>query len=150
MVDLSSVSDPALCSREKVCSHLQAILRAAQTRFTDAQLEQLSGVPARAIKSYRIEGKEPPLSVALSLAVVLGEGAINSIMSLIGYVARPLDEPGDLCVNSLVATGLQHFSTIATAAADGRIDHTEAPLCREAADMIIATVMPLSTAGQAA
>ena len=106
--------------------------------------------PARAIKSYRIEGKEPPLSVALSLAVVLGEGAINSIMSLIGYVARPLDEPGDLCVNSLVATGLQHFSTIATAAADGRIDHTEAPLCREAADMIIATVMPLSSAAGAA
>lgn len=150
MVDLSSAADSALCSREKVCSHLQAILRAAQTRFTDAQLEQLSGVPARAIKSYRIEGKEPPLSVALSLALVLGEGALNSLLSLVGYVARPLDEAGELNINSLVATSLQHFSTIATAAADGRIDHTEAPLCREAADMIIATVMPLSSAAGAA
>lgn len=150
MTEQTSASDGSLCSREKVCSHLQAILRAANATYTDAMLESLSGVPARAIKSYRVEGKEPSLSAALSLMVVLGQSPLNGLLNLIGYHARPLDEADDLCVNSIVATGLQHFSTIAIAAADGRIDHTEAQDCRQAADMIIATVLPLSTAGQAA
>lgn len=50
----------------------------------------------------------------------------------------------------IVATALPHMATIATAAADGRIDHIEAPLCRDAADTIIATFLPLSSAGGAA
>lgn len=146
-----SVPENSLVSRDSVRIAVQASLRAAQVEgWTDAKLEQLSGVPARTIQSYRIDGKEPSLSNALSLAVVLGPRALNALLALIGYVARPLDEADDLCVNTLVANGLTHFSTIATAAADGRIDHTEAPLCREAADQIIATVMPLSSAANAA
>ena len=150
MTDKSSVSEASLVSHDSVRIAVQAALRAAQVEgWTDTKLEQLSGVSARTIKSYRVDGKEPSLSNALSLAVVLGPRALNALLSLIGYVARPLDEADAFCVNSAVATGLQHFSTIAMAAADGRIDHIEAPLCREAADMIIQTVMPLSSAGAA-
>lgn len=150
MSDHSSATDGSLVSPDSVRNRLQGVLRAAQLdKWTDPELERLSGVSARAIKSYRVEGKEPSLSNALSLAVVLGPKALNSMLALIGYVARPLDEADPLNVHTIVASGLQHFSTIATAAADGRIDHIERPLCREAADQIIATVMPLSSAGEA-
>lgn len=149
MASNPSASDAAIVGHDRVCKVLQGVLRAAQGVWTDESLSAASGIPARTIKSYRVEGKEPSLSNAMSLAVVLGSGAINSMLAVIGYHARPLDE-GSFCVNSAVATGLQHFSTIALAAADGRIDHLEAPKCREAADMIIATVMPLSSAGDAA
>ena len=37
---------------------------------------------------------------------------------------------------------------LAACAADGRIDHTERPDCQQAADLIIATVLPLASAGQ--
>lgn len=151
MAEQSSVPDSGLVSPDRVRLTVQALLRAAQAEgWTDPQLDQLSGVPARTIKSYRVDGKEPSLSNALSLAVVLGPRALNALLAIIGYVARPLDEADEPNVALLVATGLTHFSTIATAAADGRIDHLEEPRCREAADQLIATVMPLSSAGAAA
>lgn len=140
-----------LVSRDRVREVVQGVLRAAQASgWTDASLEQASGVDARAIKSYRIEGKEPPLSVALSLAGVLGPRALNPIMALIGYVAKPLDEADEMQPMMIAALAMSHLSTIASAAADGRIDHTERPMCREAADLLIATVLPLSSAGEAA
>lgn len=150
MPDQGSASKCSIVSHDSVCTRLQSLLRIASLTWTDAQLEEASGVPARTIKAYRVEGKEPSLSNALSLAVVLGAPALNQVLALIGYVARPLEEADPVNVNAIVATGLKHFSTIATAAADGRIDHLEAPLCRDAADMIIATIMPLSSAGDAA
>lgn len=140
-----------LVSHNRVCDVMSSILRAAQVRgFTDDQLERISGVSARSIKSYRVEGKEPSLSAALSIACALGGGSLNSILSVIGYVARPLDESDAVSAGEVVAKGLAHFSTIANAAADGRIDHTEQPMCQAAADEIIAAVLPLSSAGKAA
>lgn len=150
MASNPSVPNVSICGHDSVCGRVQGVLRAAQASgWTDAALEAASGVCARTIKSYRVEGKEPSLSNALSLACVIGPKALNPMLALIGYVARPLDEADALCVHSIVASGLQHFSTIASAAADGRIDHLEAPLCREAADQIILTVTPLSSAGDA-
>lgn len=151
MSDKQSVPDATLCSRDSVCERLGAVLRAAQgAGWTDDALAGLSGVCARTIKSYRIEGKEPSLSNALSLAVVIGPKALNPILALIGYHAKPLDEADALNPNMIVASILPHVSTIATAAADGRIDYTERPGCQRAADNIIELVMPLSSAGEAA
>jgi hypothetical protein len=147
----ASVPESSIVSPDRVRSVVQGVLRAAKAEgWTDPQLAELSGVCGRTIKSYRVDGKEPSLSNALSLAVVIGPKALNPVLALIGYVAQPLDEADGFDAHRAVATGLQHFSTIATAAADGRIDHLEAPMCREAADMIIATVMPLSSAADAA
>jgi hypothetical protein len=126
------------------------MLRAANVTYSDAQLETLSGIPARAIKSYRVEGREPSLHAALSLAVVIGSPAVNAILALIGYSAHPLDEAGDCDPRQIVADGLRHFTVIAEAAADGRIDHTERPACQQAADKLIEAVMPLSSVGDAA
>lgn len=129
---------------------VQKILRAAQIRFTDEQLSELSGVSARCIKSYRVEGREPSLGNALALLLVLGRTDLNRILALIGYVARPLDESDELPCGEVVACILTHGSTIARAAADGRIDHTEASDCRAAADHLLEAIIPMSSAGGAA
>jgi hypothetical protein len=96
------------------------------------------------------EVREPSLSTALSIATVLGTEAVNAILANIGYAARPLDEAEDACPMVMTAAAMQHLSVIATAAADGRIDHVERPAVREAADMLIATVLPVSSHGDAA
>jgi len=149
MASNPSLDSVALCSRDNVCLVISGILRGAQRQWTDASLSAASGVSARNIKSYRVEGVEPPLPAALSLAVVLGTPAINAVLGAIEYVARPLDEPDALSPAQIVADGLSAFSVIASAAADGRFDHTEKPACQAAADQIIATVLPLSSAGGA-
>ena len=112
----------ALVSPDCVRETIQKILRAAQVRFTDEQLAELSGVDARAIKSYRVEGREPSLSRALSLLCVLGGGDLNRILNLVGYSARPHDECDALPAGEVVACILTHTSTIAKAAADGHFD----------------------------
>lgn len=150
MASTPSLDSVQLVSRDNVCLTIAGILRAAQRQWTDASLSAASGVPARNIKAYRVEGIEPPLSAALSLAVVLGAPAINAVMGAIGYVASPLDEPDALSPAQIVADGLAAFSVIASAAADGRFDHSEKPACQAAADTLIATVLPLSSAGGAA
>jgi hypothetical protein len=146
-----SVDKIPIVSHDRVCAVMASILRAAKVKhYTDEQLEELSGIPARTIKSYRSEGKEPSLSAALSIGCALGGWALNSILAEIGYAARPLDEADELHAGQVVANGLRNFTVIANAAADGRFDHTEEQDCRKAADEIIATVLPLSSAGRAA
>lgn len=147
---MTSAPTSAIISPDCVRATIQQILRYAQTRFTDEQLEALSGVDARAIKSYRVEGREPSLSRALSLLCVLGGGDLNRVLACIGYAARPLDESDELPCGEVVACILTHGSTIARAAADGRIDHTEASDCRAAADRLLEAIVPMSSAGAAA
>jgi len=150
MPDSTSASSTGIVGQDRVRQIVQGILRGAQAVWTDDSLAAASGVPARTIKSYRVEGKEPSLSNALSLALVIGPTALNAMLAAIGYVARPLEDADAICPAKVVADGLAAFTVIATAAADGRIDHIEEPLCRDAADTIIATVLPLSSAGRAA
>lgn len=115
-----------------------------------AQLANDSGVNIHTIDALlsREETKHRPirLEVALSLASSIGERAVNSILGVIGYAASPLDGENELRPMQLVADMMQPLATIAQAAADGRIDHTEITACTQAADMIIATVLPLSSA----
>jgi hypothetical protein len=146
-----SAPTSALVSPDCVRGTIQKILRSAQIRFTDEQLEAATGVSARCIKSYRVEGREPSLGNALAILLVLGKTDLNRVLDIIGYSAVPLDEAGKLpCAGTVVASGMASLSTLATAAADGRFDHTEMPACRQAADALIECVLPLSSAGAAA
>lgn len=146
-----------LVSRDRVIGAVRMALRNAIIVERSVTVEQLSGaagVPVRTIRSYMAndpgEVREPTLSNALSIACVLGPRAVNAVMALIGYSARPLeDEEGD-CPMQVTAQGMAHLSVIATAAADGRIDHIERPGVRNAADMLIQIMTPLSSAGDAA
>lgn len=152
MPDPVSASDHTCHGRDRVLTIFQGILRGAQARgWTDEALGEGSGVNPRAIKSYRVEGKEPCLSNALSLMGVLGPGAVNAVLSAIRYSgAAPMEEEGALDPRQIIAEILPQISVIATAAADGRIDHTEQPDCEKAADAIIAIVTPLSSARRGA
>lgn len=146
-----SVYEVGIVSPDRVRAVVQGVLRAAQLEgWTDEALEGASGVKARTIKSYRVEGKEPSLSNALSVGVVIGPRALNPILALIGYAARPLEDADAVQPMQIAADAMKHLSVIASAAADGRIDHIEEPACRDAADQIIATVLPLASAGRAA
>lgn len=147
----NSGDDAAIVSPDRVRLAVQGVLRAAQAQgWTDESLEAASGIKKATIKGYRVEGKEPSLSKALSLAVVIGPTAINPLLALIGYAARPLEDADAISPMQMTATAMEHLSTIAKAAADGRIDHIERPIVREAADMLIATVLPVSSHGDAA
>lgn len=150
MRDQLSADDCGIVSPDRVRTIVQGVLRTAQQEgWTDKALETATGLKDRRIKAYRVEGKEPSLSAALSLAVVLGPKALNLILSTIGYAGRPLDEADDIQPMQIAADGMQHLAIIARAAADGRIDHTEERETTEAADMLIATVLPLSSHGKA-
>lgn len=151
MSGAASASESGVVGRDRVCLVVQGLLRGAQAMgWTDEALGEASQLSPRLIKSYRVEGKEPPLSSALSIGVALGKPAVNAILSLIGYTgAHPLDEPDDLHPNKIVAIAMAGLTTIATAAIDNRIDHTEKPDCRIAADSIIAAMMPLSSMADA-
>lgn len=143
----NSVSNQSIVSHESVCDVMAALLRAAAMKHTDDQLSALTGVPARTLKSYRIEGKEPSLSNALSIAVVLGDGAVNAILSTIRYSAQPLEKANDTRLSDVTPKMLTYIAIIAKALADHRIDHVEWPDVREAADGLIETAAPLSSSG---
>lgn len=149
MADQASVSDFPIVDPDRVRQVVQGLLRAAQQKgWSDALLKEASGLSPRTIKSYRIDGKQPSLANALALALVLGKPAVNTLLAIIGYGgASPLDEPEAIKPHQIVAELLPHVSTIAMAAADGLIDHTEMPDCRVAADNIIRIALPLSSAG---
>lgn len=151
MLDHAAASNERNHVHDRVCAILQGVLRGAQVRgITDEALHLISGVPARTIKSYRVEGKDPSLSNALSLLSALGPDALNAVLSAVGYAgAKPLGDSDELDARKIVADVLPHISTIAQAAADGRIDHTEQSECEAAADHIIAAVLPLSKARHA-
>ena len=146
LADNNSVSDGGRISPERVVPVLQALLRGALADgINDDQLERLSGVKARAIKSYRVDGKQPRLSSALSLAVALGPDAVNAVMAIIGYVATPLEGGPTSQPMELVAGVMQRLSTIATAASDNHFDHIEKPTVEGAADDIIEILTPISS-----
>ena len=116
--------------------------------WRDDQIATRARMKERLIKAYRHEEKVPNLAAALSIAAVLGEWAVCRVVSLIGYTASAAEEASSLNPNEIVAGCMRDLSVLATAAADGRFDHVEMPSVTDAADHIIATVLPLSRAGR--
>ena len=154
MTSNKSVQSAAIVSHDRITDVMRRLLRTAivvERRFTAEQLANDSGVSLSAIRSYmrNDDPKEPSLSNALSIAVVLGQRAVNAILNVIGYSAKPHEDPDALLPMQIVADAFGHFNVIVNAAADNRIDHIEEPATTAAADMLIATVLPLSSAGKA-
>jgi hypothetical protein len=150
VTDNKSVPDDTSSIDERVYEALAGILRGAQLRLTDASLEAISGVKASSIKAYRLKQRKASLAAGLAITAALGDWAINQLLHVIQYQARPLDESDELQPTQIVAEAMGHLGVIARAAVDNRIDHLERPRTMEAADHLIATVVPLSSAGRAA
>jgi hypothetical protein len=149
----NSVREEPIVSDARIRDVMRRLVDSAVNieRVTTRQgLANDSGVNIHTIDALlsRDEAKHRPirLEVALSLAAAIGERAVNSLVGVIGYAAAPLDGEDELRPMQLVADMMQPLATIAAAAADGRFDHTELPACTEAADLIIATILPLSSA----
>lgn len=144
------MSESTAPSHDRVTGIIAMLLRGAQARGVhDSALSAATGIPDRTIKSYRTDGKDPSLTNALHLLAALGPDAVNAMLATIGYGgARPLGDASAIDPRKIIAEILPQVSTIAQAAADGRIDHTEQRACEEAADHIIATVLPISSAGR--
>lgn len=150
--DVAAQHEP-IVSRDRAINAFRSVLRTAivgERRFTVAELSVQCGVPARAIQSYMandaLQVREPSASAMLSILLVLGERAVNSVLAPIGYGGATALEEGDaMPPMQVVADGMQHLAVIAGAAADGRFDHTERPAVQKAADALIATVLPLSS-----
>jgi hypothetical protein len=148
---IQSADDEGIVSPDRVQSVFKSVLRAAQLAgWTDEALGAASGIKPRRIKAYRVEDKEPPLSVALSIAVVLGNPAVSSIMATIGYSAAPSDEADTDCPLTSAVSAMQALGVFMTFAADKRIDHTEEDEATAAADIIVAELLPFSSQGRAA
>lgn len=148
---IGSTDDSGLVSPDRVQSVFKSILRGAQLAgWTDEALGAAAGYKPRRIKAYRVEDKEPPLSVALSIAVVLGTPAVAAIMATIGYTATPTEEAEADCPLDSAVTAMHALSEFMGYAADRRINHVEKAPATAAADIIIAEFLPFSSQGAAA
>lgn len=148
MTETMSAAEWGFIGRDRARETMQRILRAAQARqIDDVQLGQLAQLKPRYIKSLRVEDKVPNMAAMLCIASSLGKWAVNEVLALIRYTSSPLEEEDRLSPMAIVAGCLGPMATIADAALDNRFDHTEEDSCRIAADMIIATVLPISSAG---
>lgn len=152
----NSAQTGSLTSDERIRNVLRRhIQKAYDVRsFTRATLADESGVSVHQIDQIvsRDAAKQRRVAAedALNLAYTLGDAAVNAVLAEIRYTARRTDDAAMLAPMLIAATAMQGLSVIASAAADGRIDHMEEPLCRDAADLIIATVKPLSSLGDRA
>lgn len=152
MPENSAVRDGAIASDKRIRDVLRKrIQRALDSRtFTRKELAEDSGVNIHtidAILSHDV-GKHRRVACedAFCLAYSLGEDAVSKLIGVIGFTAQR-KEADEIAPAQIVASILPHVASIATAAADGRFDHTERPVVQDAADQIIATVLPLSSAG---
>lgn len=157
MTGKASVRRTPIVGDDRAKDVLQRLLHVAvhvEKRFTVDQLAEAAGLSTPAVSSYlsRREDaqRQASLGSALSIAVVLGERAVNQILALIGYGgAEPLDEASADCPLQSGIASMQQLSVFLTAAADGRIDHVEEEGATRAADIIIAELLPFSSTGRA-
>ena len=147
-----------LVSDDRVKQTMQRLLYAAvhvEKRFSAVQIAQEAGVSYNTVSSYMTlredAQRQPSLGAALSIAVVLGERGVNTILALIGYGgATPLDEVDAPRPSVAVADALSRLAVLASASAEnGRIDPSHEGMCRDAADIIITDILPFSSAGRA-
>lgn len=121
MADNKSVQDEGLFSDERLqewlCNEIHRFIH-IERLMTRGQLAEAAGISVDYLDALRKTGegrrKLKPAAM-LSLCVVMGQRRVNGLLANIGYGgAKPLDEADDICVHTIVASGLQHFSTIAT------------------------------------
>lgn len=148
----NSAQNIGITSDEQIRNVLRRHIKRALDRrdFTRMTLANESGVGLaqvdQIISSDPAKHRRVTCEDALNLAYALGEDCVAALIGVIHYTARKLDAD-EVDAHHIVASALPHMATIATAAADGRFDHVERPSVREAADHLVATFLPLSSAG---
>jgi hypothetical protein len=155
MPDSPSVQNGGITSDEHIRNVLRRHIKRAFDRreFSRASLCKESGVELSQIDQINATDKAKQRRVtcedAFNLAYTLGDDCVAALVGAIHYTTRRM-EADEVDAHRIVASALPHMATIASAAADGRFDHTEMPSVRDAADQLVATFLPLSSAGGAA
>lgn len=140
------VSDDRLQDWLRSQIHRVIHVERAMTREELAKAAKISTAMLDAIRRSDGGKRKVGAGIALSLCYAMGEDAVNGMLSQIGYTgAARLDDVQEGDIRSLVADVLPGLSVIGEAAKDGRIDHIEQPLTQQAADDIIARLIPLSS-----
>lgn len=156
MSDNGSVPNIGITSDERIRNVLRRhISKALDSReFTRESLAAETGVNIHTIDAIKTHDKAKHRRIAAEdafcIAYTLGSAAVNALIGTIHYTAQHADERVEVAPMLMAANAMTGLAVITKAVADGRIDHTEAHECRDAADMIIASVMPLSSAGEGA
>lgn len=157
MTASNSASNVSLVSPDCVIDVMRRVLRQevkVSRRFTLEQISAESGVHVRLLRCWMSDdedaNREPKLSAALSVAVVLGRRAVNAVMATIGYAAVPLEEEQAAGPALVAAEMMGEVAKFARYAADNRIDHTEEEPATAAADNVIDLALPFSSRGRAA
>jgi len=121
-------------------------------KYSVADVAFSTGIPERTVASWIAteDRRQPKAGPLLVLCGFLGPDFTSKLIGQVGQVAQHIDNAGSRRPNEIVRDVLSSLAVIGEAASDGRIDHTEAPACREAADRIIAAVVSLSSVGQPA
>lgn len=152
MPDRNSVQNEGITSDEQIRNVLTRHIKRARDRrqFTREQLAKESGVSVAQIDQIVSGSADKHRRVAcedaFNLAYTLGDDCVSALVGAMCYTASKIDAD-EVDAHHIVASALPHMATIASAAADGRFDHTERPAVREAADQLVATFLPLSSAG---
>lgn len=156
MSDNGSVPNIGITSDEQIRKVLRRhISKALDSReFTRESLATETGVNIHTIDAIKSHDKAKHRRIAAEdafcIAYTLGGAAVNALIGTIHYTARRTDEVSKVAPMMMAANAMEGLAVITKAVADGWIDHTEEPACRDAADYIIASVTPLSSAGEGA
>ncbi|ABD27446.1 hypothetical protein Saro_3011 [Novosphingobium aromaticivorans DSM 12444] len=148
----NSAPNVGITSDEQIRNVLHRHIKRALDRreFSRASLAKESGVELFQIDQINSSDKAKHRRVtcedAFNIAYTLGDDCVTALLGVIHYTARRIDAD-EVDAHHIVASALPHMATIASAAADGRFDHTERPAVQEAADHLVATFLPLSSAG---
>lgn len=151
-----SVLEFPLLSPEAADAHVfrcLSLLIGRGKRFSVNDVHIGTGIPARTISSWLAAGedrREPKAHHLLLLFGFFGIEFSSKVLGQVGQIARHIDPADSMKPAQIVGEVLSALAVLGQAATDNRIDHTEAPACRDAADRIIAAVVPLSSVARAA
>ena len=159
---MNSAKDSArrspIVSDDRVKETLQRMLHLCvhvERRMTVGQIAEQAGLSNNCVSAYlsvRPEAqRQASLGNALSIAVVLGEKAVNQVLALIGYGgATPLEESDAADPLECAVHAMQALGEFCQCTAGHSIEHTKVERAAHAADTIIAEILPFSSAGHAA
>jgi hypothetical protein len=153
VTDSNSAFDYPLPSPEAAETHIihcLALLIGRGKRFSVNDVSIGTGIPERTVSSWleTHDPREPKAKHLLLLCGFFGTEWTSKVLGPVGQVSQPIRSADAIRPADILVGVLSDLSVIGKAASDNRIDHTEEPACREAADRIIAAMVPISSVGR--
>mgnify|MGYP000990215585 CR=1 FL=1 len=102
-------------------------------RYSYEQAAELLSCKVSSLRDIAAGVKHARLGLGLAIAGLIGPAAVNTLLAEIGYLgARRQDDDDEAKPFETLAALNSTSATLATALADGRLDHRERPACAQA------------------